>query len=361
MLASVFTWEGNGMISIAGSPEGRMVFYESGNIDNIFSGIGELIGVNIDHIAIERKRRDTRKFMEGIFADAIKRIQELKGDAPLTHFSAVDPAIVKEGLELGYAINAQATAVGMMYGYGNIRFSGLWEFWDSFPWRTQIVHNPYSIIFFAADMLATIEALEQRDMQVRYEQVADESYLLAARPGKHPIGLKDRLRKKPYAPKPGDIVYKRCRECDVPLGVGRCKRDLTRGTIVDPDVGRRMAIFDPAGLDTVFEDLEQELGDTVTGIIIEAQRRYARSSMRADNWRRSGYDFKSWAGIRGLGNITSFKADARKMTMTLKNSCMHLALVGMTQALYELAQGADQSKLDWHRSKDGDLHIEILL
>jgi hypothetical protein len=359
MIAGVFNWDDNGVISIAGNPDGRMVFYESGNIDSIIHGVGELIGVTIEHIAIERKRRDTRRFMEGIFADAIEKVQKLKGDKPLVSYSTVDPGIRKEGIELGHAINAQATSVGMVYGYGKIRFCDLWEFWDSFPWRTQIIQNPYSIAFFAADMLATVEALEQQDMQVKYEQVTEKTYILSVRPGKHPIGLRDRLKKKSYAFKAGDIAYEKCPDCGVPLDVGRCRWDLESGTIVDPDTDRRMAIFDPAGLDTVFESLEEELGESVTDVIIEAQRLYAKESMAADNWRRSGYDFKSWAAMRGLGNITSFKADRERMTMTLENSCMHLALVGMTQALYELAWGAEESHREWHRSDDGNLEIEI--
>ncbi len=210
-------------------------------------------------------------------------------------------------------------------------------------------------------MLATIEAIEQQDMRVKYERLEDETYLISARPGRHHIGLQDRLKKKAYQFKGGDISYERCPDCGIPLGVGRRHWDLESGTIVDLDTGRRMAIFDPAGVDTVFDDLEAELGKSVTEVIVEAQRRYATASMQADNWKRSGYDFKSWAALRGLGNITSFKADQEKVSMTLENSCMPLAMVGMAQALYELAWGAAASKREWRRSDDGDLEIEITI
>jgi hypothetical protein len=83
--------------------------------------------------------------------------------------------------------------------------------------------------------------------------------------------------------------------------------------------------------------------------------------MSADNWRRSGYDFKSWAALRGLGNITHFKADEKNLTLTLANPSMHLALVGMSKALYELAWGADNSTHEWHRTEDGDLIINVAL
>jgi hypothetical protein len=38
---------------------------------------------------------------------------------------------------------------------------------------------------------------------------------------------------------------------------------------------------------------------------------------------------------------------------------MHLAMVGMAIALYELAWGAETSTHEWHRMDDGDLVITV--
>lgn len=361
LVGTIFEWNEAGLISLPDNPRGRMVFYESAYIDSIFRGIGEIIGVSIEHIAMERKRRDTRKFMERIFPEQVERLQEVFGGERLINFSDLNKSQRKDVLEVGNMVNSQATTIGMVYGYGKISFSELWEFWDTFPWRTQIIRNPYSITFFAADMLATIEAFEQQDMRVRYEEVAEETYLLSVRAGSHPIGLKDRLKQKRYELKPGDITHERCPQCNTPSGIGRCNWNLHEGTIVDTETGRRMAIFDPAAIDIVFEDLENELGASITEVIIEAQRRFCKANMDAENWKRSGYDFKSWAALRGLGNITSFKADEERLAVTTENPCMHLAQVGMAKALYELTWDAEASQHEWSRSDDGDLNIEVRL
>ena len=359
LISGVFSWDNSGIISISYSPGGRMVFYESANIDSIFRGVEELIGIPIEHIVMERKRRDTRRFMERVFADEINRLASLLGGEHVNAVSGVEPGRRDEVLEIGKMVNTQATTIGMVYGYGDIRFSELWDLWDTFPWRTQIISNPYSAIFFSADMLATVEAFEQRDMRVGYEEVGNDIYLLSVRPGEHPIGLKERLKRKHHGIKERDISHECCPQCGVPLGVARCRWNLEEGTIIDPDTGRRMALFDPAAMDTVFEDLEEELGESVPDAIIEAQRRYGKLSMSADNWRRSGYDFKSWAALRGLGNITAFKADDKSMSLTLENPSMNLALVGMAQALYELAWGAESSIREWQSTDDGDLVINV--
>src|SRR5450756_1493854 len=114
-------------------------------------------------------------------------------------------------------------------------------------------------------MLPTVEAFEQRDMRVKYEKVWDDIYLVSTVPGEHPIELADRLKRKVYKTKPGDISYERCSECGVPQGVAHCRWNLEEGTIIDPETERRMAFFDSAAIDTVFDDLETELGESRAG------------------------------------------------------------------------------------------------
>jgi hypothetical protein len=361
LISSVFGWEDNGVISISYSPGARMVFYESDNIDNVFRGVEELIGIPIEHIVIERKRRDTRRFMEKVFAREADQLASVLGGEQTDKVSSVEPVRKQEMLDLGDIVNTQATTIGMAYGYGDIKFSDQWELQDTFPWRTQIIRNPYSIIFFSADMLATVEAFEQRDMGVEYEDQGEDTYLLSVQPSEHSFALRERLKREHYDFKPGNISYERCLDCRVPLQISRCRWNPREGTIIDPDTGRRMALFDPAAMDAVFDDLESELGESVPEAIVEAQRRYGKLSMSAENWKRSGYDFKSWAASRGLGNITAFKADGKHLSLTLENPCMHLALVGIAVALYELAWGAESSSHEWHRTGDGDLIIEAWL
>jgi hypothetical protein len=361
LVGRVFEWNDRGMISIPDSPKGRMVFYESAYIDSIFKGIGEIIGLPIEYIAIERKRRDTRRFMEKVFSEYVARLRDIFGGQKVNNISVLKPALKEEVLEIGQMINSQATTIGMVYGYGKIHFSDMWDFWDTFPWRTQIIRNPYSVVFFAADMIGTIEAFEQQDMRVRYEELESDTYLLSVRQGPHPIGLQDRLKKKRYEQKPGDIVFERCPECHTPKRIGQYEWNLQEGTIVDLGTQRRMAVFDPAAMDIVFDDLESELGESITDVIIEAQRRFAKVKMSAEKWQRSGYYFKNSLALRGLGNITSFKADGRKLSLTIENPCMHLAQVGMTKALCELAWEVESSRHEWYRSDDGDLHIEVTI
>ena len=361
VISTILSWGDNGIISVSYSPKARMVFYESVDIDNVFRGVERLIGEPIEQIVMERRRRDTRKFMERVFPEEIERMSSFLGEDRVGEVSSVEPSKRHEMPKTGELLFSPAITFGTVYGYGDIRYSELWEFWDTSPWRNQIICNPYSIIFFSADMLATVEAFEQRDMRIKYEKICDDVYLISALPGEHPIELADRLKRKIYETKPGDISYECCPECGVPQDVARYRWNLEEGTIIDPNTGRRMAFFDPAAVDLVFEDLKAELGESVPEAIIEAQRHYAKLSMSGESWRRSGFDFKAWAAMRGLGNITAFKSDEKRLTLTLENPSMHLAVVGMAIALYELAWNTYCSTHEWHITDDGDLVITLEL
>ncbi len=66
-ISNALEWGDNGVISLPSAPGERMVFYESETIDALFDGIKELIGMPIDNIVIESRRRETRRYMEGVF------------------------------------------------------------------------------------------------------------------------------------------------------------------------------------------------------------------------------------------------------------------------------------------------------
>lgn len=361
MVSSELSWGGGGVISISYSPTARMVFYESGNIDQVFRGIEKLIGVPIEQMVIESKRRATRAYMEKVFSAEIEESARLFRETRDGGGSSISPERKKEILETQMGFDLQAKLVGRVYGYGDMWREGPGVDGASNPWRTQSICNPYSLLFYSADMVGTVEAFEQIDLEVEYQDLGDNTYGLKALPGVHPIELAQRLKRKRYPFKPGNVTHERCPECGIPAEVGRCTWDLEAGTITEPVNGRRMAFFNPQIMEAVFRDLEAELGDSIPEAIIEAQRLYGKQSMSADNWRRSGYDFKGWSALRGLGNITAFKADRKKLSLTLENSSMHLAMVGMAQALYELAWGTESSAHEWDSTDDGDLHITVRL
>jgi hypothetical protein len=359
-VSSSLRWESNGVISMADSPMNRMVFFESETLDGVFRGVERLIGAPIEHIVIESRRRETRRFIERTFhpqiREAMKRIVEVD--------ASPDAAIALEErgvlLAMAKSVMQSINDFGMVYGYGDYGAGGTWDTEDSYPWRTQTVTNPYSVPFIAADNLGSVEACEGTDMRVDYQETDANTYEMKIYPGEHPIALNKRLKRNRYEFKPGDIQFERCSECGVPLELSRRKwGQLGAGTIVDLATGRRMAIFGSIGVDSIFEDLKSELGDAIEDTIVDAQRRYIKTAWGSDNWKRAGSDFQHVVALRGAGNIVEFEGDRTHLDLTVQNSCFHLPMVGTVQGLVELVYGVDSSSCEWEITDDGDLNISV--
>lgn len=359
MISRELRWESNGVITLARSPENRMVLYESRVIDNLFRGIEELIGMPIEHIVIESRRREVRRYIERRFPPLIGGMfRVLKG-----HMAGKGPlsrAVRVPVREVAKRVTMRIMEIGTVYGYGRSVLGEGWEGEDPFPWRTNVVSRPYSIPFWVADALGSAEAVEGDDLWARYEQVGDEVYRVIAYPSEHPLELKERLhRKRVRAFKPGDISYERCPSCGLPAELARYRWDTGEGTITDSETGWRMAIFGPAALEAVLADLESELGEEIPEVIVEAQRRYVKERTSEMNWRRGGTTFNRLTALRGMGNLTFFEADEKHLSLTIENSCLPHLMVGMAQALYEIALNLEKSTYEWEQSDDGDLHIVV--
>jgi hypothetical protein len=355
------TWDANGVISLASSPRNRMVFFESENIDQLFKGIEALIGMPVERMVIESRCRETKRYIERIFPPEIFDTLGPEAVARLSGTGGDDKGLItRESLLLAIkAVTDVIIGISRVYGYGDQQAGDLWESGDDYPWRTQTIRNPYSLLLMAADNLGSIEAFERVSMRVKYEEMEQNTYSVEVFPGKHPISLNERLKRRRYDFKPGDITYERCPDCGIPLEVARRKWNLDEGTITDLSTGRRMALFGPFSVDSILDDLESELGGAIAETVIEAQRRYTKSAWGEDRWNKDGATFQHMVALRGLGNLVDFEGDRNHLTMTIQNSCLQLPMVGTTQAMVELAYRVDSSNCEWELSEDGDLNVTI--
>ncbi len=359
MIGKELSWEDNGVITLRRSPLNRMVFYESRVIDNLFQGIERLIGLPIEHIVIESRRRDVRKYIERSFPGWVIGSLRWAGkyaDDP----GLLGRAIRRPAMQVGKALTLRVMEMGRLYGYGRAELGEGWERDDPFPWRESLVRHPYSVPFWSADALGSAEAIEGVEQWVKYESLGEETYRVTTYPSEHPVELKERLRRrKKYPFKPGNIAFQRCPSCGLPLELSRYRWYPEEGIIIDTENDWRMSIFGPQALEAVLDDLESELGEDIPRVVVEAQKGYIKSRTGQMNWRRSGTTFNKLTALRGMGNITGFEADEKHLSVRIQNACLPLIMVGMAQALYEIALGLEDSTYEWELSDDGDLDIIV--
>jgi hypothetical protein len=361
MVSRDLNWESNGIISLRSSPRNRMVFFESENIDLLFKGIEELIGVQLEHMVIESRCRETLRYIQRAFPPEMRETVSRMARAEAGEGPGVTAEEKEKLLAAIKAITLSIIDISTVYGYGDQRPSDLWEEGADYPWRTQVIRNPYSLLFISADNLGSVEACEDQSMWVRHEKIGEDEYSIEVFPGEHPIELSQRLKRKRYDFKGGRINYERCPACGIPLEVARFRWDLREGTITDPSTGRRMAIFGPFAADAILQDLESELGESIPETIIEAQRRYIKSAWADDQWNREDTAFQHLIALRGLGDVQGFEGDRNHLTLKIQNSSLHLPVVGTAQALVELAYKVESSTCEWELSEDGDLTITVYI
>ena len=338
MVSKENIWYDNGVTAQAGDFEHRMLFYESDNLNALFMGIEDIIGIPIAKIIIESKRREVKDYVE-------KLISPLK-------------RVAVRHVGIGMMIDTLSRN-GTAFGYGDIGLVDRRRKNDADDFITMSVRNPHSVLFFCGEVLGAWEVIDGRDHCVSYERLDDGTYHVICRVGEHPIELQEMLQFRNYSYKKGDIAYDRCGTCDIPLNVAKCVWDLEQGTIRHPETGRRMSIFGPRGVEAILDDLESELGESIPAAVIEAQRRTVRAAMSNMTWLGDEEHYRGMMAFRGLGNMVRMERSERSISLTMQNACIDLMAVGMAQALFELSAGIDSSRYEYKISPDGDLDITI--
>lgn len=330
-------WRDNGVIVQRRNPDIRMIFYETDNLEDLFKGIEEIIGLPIDHIVVESIRKAARGYVESAFPPLLRRIGRRV---------AMD-AIVDRIVELGMAI-----------GLGQIEVTDKRFKFDDDDYEVTVIEYPRSITMYAGELLGAFEAVVQKDGTVEYEEIGEDKYRLTVRVGEHPMELSQYLESTKYEYKPGDISYERCPKCDTPVDVARCDWDTERGIIRYPGTKRRMSFYGPDPIEAVFRDLEAELGEDIPQTIVEAQRRYVKRAMQEEA-DRNYHDYQYMLALRGLGYLDSMQVEREAAKIVIRNPCVPPLLLGMVQGLFEVTMNRDDSSKEWEITPDGDLHIEV--
>ncbi|MBN1288373.1 MAG: hypothetical protein JXA49_01885 [Actinobacteria bacterium] len=352
-------WCDNGVISLRGNPEKRWVFLESENIDNLFSEMEDLIGIPIGNLIIESRRKGARKYLEEIIPEELRVYSGNEARAGSDGEFLVEADDKKKFISLAKSITLDIYDVARVYGFGDSRLDPAWDRGDVFPWRNTVVRKPYSLLMNLAESLGQCEAMEGRDLWIEYEITGNDRFVYHCFESRHPVSLEGRHKKEQYILTAGDIEYERCPQCGMPSEVGKYEWNLDDGTIIDSSRERRMAVYGPYAFDSILRDLEHELGDEVPNLVIEAQRRYIKESWGNENWRIPGFEFRQRVAVRGLGNIVRFDPTVSEHKLLIENPCMHLVMVGIVQALVELARGWDASFSSYELRGDGSLEITI--
>ncbi|RJP29235.1 MAG: hypothetical protein C4536_11690 [Actinobacteria bacterium] len=326
----------NGTIVQRKNPYHRMIFIECENINATYRNIEEIIGVSIGHLLVEAKRKATFDFIDRFLPAGIKTFVQLAG---------------------ARIIARNVTALGGTMGYGKIKPVEIRRIHGRDDYATFHVENPYSLPLLCGDIAGAFNAIDRREVGVSYEQISPDVYEVTGRVSRHPLELKERLQGRRYKYKTGEIEIERCPACGGPGFLSRYRWDMESGIIVSRDSGHRKAMIGPAALESVLDELQHELGDTIAETVIEAQRRFVRTDFYSLEEASSEEGLRRHLSLRGMGNLREMEWSEDGLSLRLENACLHLVLAGLVKGLYELATGRD-AEVAWELDAGGSFLVK---
>ena len=332
-------WLNNGDIVQKRDHRHRLVFLESENLDPLFRGIEQIIGMPVDNIIINCVRRTLLTYMRLFVSDNVRE---------RIHNKEISPKVIDDSFREG----ALPTGFGR-YEFVDMRYEG-----DEDDFFTVSVTEPFSLPMCVAAHNAAMEAILGYDHGVVYLDLGQDIYNITAFPSPHPDEFKGRLDMPRYEHNNGDFELKRCPSCGGPRALTWYMWHMNRGIIYNEMNRRRMAMMSPSELEPIFAELEKELGDTIPRVVVEAQRRFTRTGFYSMSDVTDAGDFRSQLALRGLGNLKHLEVRRKGVRMLVENACLPLLIVGMMQGVFETAFDLD-SNAEWSHSGEGTLELHI--
>ncbi len=326
-------WNSDGTVTQRKNPDHRVIFYETEGVNLLLSNISELVGMTIDRIAIEGKRKSTYSYARGMF-------------------SGLKLFIVKALLRR--KVYETIAARGAVLGYGHYELLDFkpGEFLEIFA------RNIYSRVFFSGDIAGVFNVVEGLPAEISYEEKGGGLAIRVVPGPEVEEEMAARLERIIIPRKPGGISYERCAGCGIPLDFKGYAWDVDAGSITDKVTGRRMALLGAEGMESVLRELESELGEELSRTIVEAQRRYVAETVGSEEIRQDpGYLTRQLA-LRGMGNLVRFDLKREVLEAVVENALPPLLVAGMLQGIFELAAGRESS-CAYERSGDGTLSVKI--
>lgn len=332
-------WLDSGVIVQSRDEKHRAVFIECENLDPLFEGMEKIMDAPVEHILVDSRRKSTRDYVERFVTEERRQL------------------ILEEEVDLEPVISAQLDATRVM-GLGSPILADL-RFEQDKEDRVVIrVKEPFSVPIWCGTIVGASEAIVGGDWDVAYEMLSPDEVEITCFRASFSRESGEKYTRKEYKYKSGDIELERCGTCGGPVILSGFRWYLDRGVIGSAYTDRRMAFNGEVGLPGLFEELEKELGSGLPNAAIEAQRRFIKSGFFSIEGIFSEGDFRTQFAYRGLGDLKEFMMGSTGLRLRLENSTLHLLVVGIAQALFELAFGRD-SEVEWELSEESVLQVEV--
>ena len=333
-------WLNNGDIVQKANPRAHLCFIECDDLDPLLQNIGDIFGISVEHMIVNVIARATAAYMNQMIPKDVreniicKQIDPKVLAAPILHYCHI-------------------------VGYGKYEYLGSRYKRDADDYSKFKVTKPFSVPIVAGSIAGSLTAMILGEHEVTYKEVSTGVYEFTTSWTEYPEEMKEKIPVLPYDHRDGDIDLERCATCGGPKAFSSYRWDLDAGLVFNEQTGRRMVVSGPEALDHLFKALEEEIGETLPEVVVEAQRIFTKTRPHSVNEISDENNFRTQLALMGLGNLRQMKIDPGGLLMRIDNAAGSLMTVGKVQGIFELAFDK-RSAIKWELSKEGDLLVEII-
>ncbi len=333
LIPYILEWHDRGTIetrSIGGGEGFRSIIMERELINSILGGIEERLGISIDRILYEGKRKDSKYYAESLLQGVKGKVLRLKPMRRVTYlFMIVQSAIIGLG-------RVQA----LKYKPGDILVGK--------------VKNIYNLTLFSADATGGFEVIEGMRARAFYGAIGDREFIIVAPWQEAPE--EERLTPVQSKSVEAQAGFRRCGSCGVPREISRFRWDTKMGKIIDTETGEWVFVIGSGYLNALIGELEYELGEEIPRLLQEYvydfYRRIAQEKRCAS---LQGLGFIKSRGL-GVPDVENPSPEDLARGFYIRNGINGPLLAGITAAVCDL----DVNQVTWEEPEEGIVLIKLV-
>jgi hypothetical protein len=337
-------WSSGGNIFANDVERTQLVYIKTDEVNNVLRGVAERIGVPLGKIAARAEVPLGRRLGKAYYSEYLSLIP----GGRITH----PTFLMKNYYERIFKVFS-------ILGFGRLSIA-------SYRPRREItvsMRKPYHPDLLCGLCRGFFEAAEGVGFEygVDGEGTGPVSVTYRASGGKEGSGESERFRYEKKDPLPGNVEHRACGECGVPVRISQTFYwDENEGLVGNRKHHMREVVMPVDGLNALFRELAEELGDEVERMVVEIQGDFKKDAyLQPDIRERRNYlALLRQQTVKGLGNFTVIERKGERLRVEVENPFNVPLLVGRVAGYYQALEGIP-GKAEWEVPAPRRLSIEV--
>lgn len=302
----------------------RGVFFETEEVQNIFSKIEETLSIPFSRVYLEAHKEVVRHLFEGALLGVTGDIARKLAPRTVLHRMAT---------------------IAPMFGVGTIKVRKF----RRGKYLTIETSNVWNEVLINSDVGGAFEALAQYKCDVEGQWTGD-TYIQTAKKRTTVLDEFEGRFKAIESASTGTMDIPKCPQCSAPVSLQIFEWNAVKGEITERDTGLRVVYETPASVDSLVFELEREIGSDIHDLVIRIEADYVKDKILSGTYysltenkdsKDSIIEYINLIRRRGFGNPTEIAFDDSDLHVTIRNPGSNDVVTGRILGSYEAVTGKE--------------------